>query len=62
MGSGRVLLMPPTFSHLYLSPTVLSNAPDGAPCALLIIIIIFNLFTHDVSKSSGTATVFVGKR
>lgn len=53
--------MPPTFFHLYPSPTVLSNAPDGAPRALLIIII-FNLSTRDVAKSSGTATVFVGKR
>lgn len=56
--------VPPTFSHLYPSPTVLSDTPDGASCAIVnYYYYYFYLFTHNVSKSPGTATVvFVGKR
>lgn len=55
--------VPPTFSHLYPSPTVLSDTPDGASCAIVNYYYYFYLVTHNVSKSPGTATVvFVGKR
>lgn len=55
--------MPPTFAHLHPSPTVLSDAPDGASCAIVNYYYYFYLFTHNVSKSPGAATVvFVGKR
>lgn len=55
--------VPPTFSHLYLRPTVLSDPADGASCAIVNYYYYFYLFTHNVSKSPGIGTVvFVGQK
>lgn len=60
--SGQALPCATHLSHLYPSPTVLSDAPDGASCILANYYYYFYLFTHSVSESSGTATVvFVGR-